>query len=293
MKKEWFVKPLAICIVVLFIGTSILNVSAINTNVDIDLKNKIFGKDLVEVIVNICKINKIENYKIILTQKKADELNNLFNNFKVKLDNSLTMKDTIEIYYELVESLNKIGLIPRGVSVQEAKQLITDKKSGSNAQHIVNIVNNLEDNENMFCYIYGYTSQTCFFTKIGRPIFIFNIPPMALANTICYGIWPWPLWPLEYKSYFQAKKEEPPTYWHPASGYVYTNGLNGKITWNGEFYGQISPDFYSHFFSYTVSGVKGFRGFHFYNSNNDSWYYFGHAMHVKLGTKQPPDPPYP
>jgi len=282
MKKEWLVKTLATGIIFIFLSTTIQPVISTTTIQDDKL-------NLVEVIVSTCKFNKIENHKLVLKQQQADMLDILFNDLRVKLDNILTVKDIVEIYYEMIESLYKIGLIPKCINLEEAKQLVTEKKPKLNSQNIENIVNNLEDNENIFCQINGQTSYTCFFSMIGRNIWFLNIRPIAISNTICYGVWPWPY---EYKSGFQGKTD-PPTHWYPASGYVYTNGLNGNISWNGEFYGQLSSDYYTRGFSYTVAGVKDFRGFHFSNFKAGICYYFGYAKHVKLGYKQPADPPWP
>ncbi len=73
-----------------------------------------------------------------------------------------------------------------------------------------------------------------------------------------------------------------------AEGWVYTNGLNGKITWNGTLYGNLSNGLFSMFWLFWLrdwynTGVFGFSGIKIFRWEKPyKHYYLGFAQLVGI-----------
>jgi len=157
----------------------------------------------------------------MLTQEQVDELDNHFDNFKVKLDNAITKGDTVEIYNDMVISLDEFGLLPDYMTVDEAQQLVTGKNY---PLFNSNIVSALFENSNFFCLISGQARNS--------DCLLFFIP-VHIGGIMFFGsdkyIW---------ESSINHPNDFPD---NPAKGWVKTNGLLGLKEWNGSFYGAIFP----------------------------------------------------
>jgi hypothetical protein len=274
-------KLLVVGIIILFISVSIA--PSINANVSrTPIKSK-----LVETAVRIHRSNGITPFTLRLTEKQSDEIDRIFDNLKVRLDTAVTGEEIDEIYDDAIESLYKLGMFPR-MTLKEAKQLVNGK-SKSQSGNLGNA------DENFDCSIAGQTTYTYswelknsknldrwFLNLILSLLRLSSIADnyrhyLGKMDSICLG---------EFWSGYVT--------WFPAIGWVHTNGTNGVVKWEGEFYGAKGPESLGgHVYEYqewTFIGVNKFEGLFI-----DRWFqqppcYLGNAYQVKMRYDQPPYP---
>lgn len=126
-------------------------------------------------------------------------------------------------------------------------------------------VNSFDENENFNCLIIGKADSVYF---SGR-IFPSFISPIIINKSITFG---YSLWEFGFAHRV------------PSEGRVWSNGANGIIEWEGEFYGQLSainvPCFIP-MVDYQYEGVRGFTGIKIHTLQGV--FFMGYASHVKLG----------
>jgi len=278
MKKEWLVKTLALCIVVLFIGISFQPVFAIEPS---EVTNsKTVDDEKIEYTIQIIKTNKVIENKVYLTQQQADELENLIENIRADLNNSETQEETKEIYNNAVNSFNNLGLFPENITIDEIKQLVYGETQ--NLHSIKFREDTREGFENRFCHVSGQTSETFFlslFLNIASLIkgylliFIFRLSWIFNIRILSIGylgnIWVWPN--TKYVEYY------------PAHGWIYTNGKNGVKNYSGYFYGNL-VDVHPGYGRTYYPGISGFTGITIHRKNIPGVYYFGYALKVAITT---------
>ena len=275
-------KLLVVGIIILFIAVSFA--PSINANISrLPLKNK-----FVETSVRIHRARGITPYTLKLTEKESDEVDKIFDNLKVSLDSAEAGEEIDAIYDDAVESLYELGLFPR-MTLKEAKQLVKGKSKSQSGN-----IGTAE--ENYGCSIAGQTTYTYSFgltnsLNVDRWFLNFILGFLRLysiadnyrhylgkMNSICFGEF-WSGYP----------------YWYPSKGWVHTNGTNGVVKWEGEFYGGAKGaewlgGFVYEYQVWTYIGVKKFEGLFI-----DRWLqqppcYLGNAVQVKIRYDQPPPP---
>jgi hypothetical protein len=85
------------------------------------------NSEFVEVTVSIFKTNEIRQHTLMLTQKQVIDFDIVFENFKIKINNAKTKKETIEIYNDMIVSFDEFGLLPNYININGAQQLITGR----------------------------------------------------------------------------------------------------------------------------------------------------------------------
>lgn len=261
-----------IVIIVLFIGIAFA--PCINANVSITSVED----ELVEISIDIYGIDRMQEHIIHLSEQDALELETIFNDMKLKLDNVNTNQDIIEIFNEVVVSLKEFELLPKGVSVKEVQQLVTNNNYNKN-------VPNNED-ENFHCFIVGKTSDMFTeFIKPRWPIWITRIKFIKILfnGIITFGEESWH-WGGGSGDYFRE----------PASGWVWTKGTNGIITWESDsLWGNLGSYYYTWgsgpswpWYEYWFyKGATGFTGITLRGFPDDR--FFGVASHVAIVTEFP------
>jgi hypothetical protein len=283
MKKKLYKKGLVLGIIVLFIVVSFA--PSINANVSrLTVKSK-----LVETSVRIHRARGIIPYTLKLSEKESDEIDRIFDNIKVCLDSAVTDDEIDEIYDDAVVSLYELGLFPK-MSFDEAKQLVRGKSVKSSLENMGTA------DENFNCQIAG-TASRCFIFKLG---WLFQ--GGLLYNLIQYLIrylgelWSWREYNLPY---FEGRIGEIsfgsgiwmyPSYF-PSRGWVWTNGTNGVVEWEGEFYGNIDEhmvweDHVGDVKEYVYIGVNEFEGLWIDERGKHPWF-LGNAEHVSITYDEP------
>ena len=297
MKKEWLVKTLAICIIVLFISGSFQPVFANNIKSNdekIEYKSDNEGK--LEYIIEIIREDEIIQRSIFLTKEKANDLDIIIESIHSKLDNSKSNEDTVQIYYDSVDSYYDLGVFPDTISKYEIKQLVTAENREIDKIRFKNEMN--EDLENRHCYITCNTTNTFSFGPINLFTCLAYIPYLVMVGVlrffdhiniskfkIFYALimTPYKLFQNIYFSLLNLSLSsingtQPKSigsyisfgtvtgdifypYYSPSNGWISTEGSYGNKSFNGDFYGQLSIN-PAPIFSYTryCIGIAGFTG---------------------------------
>ncbi len=315
-------KGLALGVVVLFLGIAFA--PSITANVD----NIQAETDFVEITSKIIGTKKGEEHTIKLTNEESIELDNLISDIKNKLDHSNSRVETVEIFNDTIVELDQYGLLG-DMSVKEVQKLIDGgyNKIGD-ITHIRNKLFDDSENSNSNCLFAGdtqdYTSfggkvplidaaiagalqaifnffetvlpngingtiGTLFVLGIGLPIIVVillhmlirNIMPFTLLNHVFFG-----------EKYFQWSKMGPPEpkiEYHPCSGWIWTQGTNGVMAWEGSFYGDIKPNEGTSGFRKRIycTGATGFSGIKIWKGSG--FFLLGHALKASFSYEYPFD----
>ena len=162
-------KLLVLGIIALFIGIAVApSVTSIEFS-----KNKTSNDNLVEINFQLFKTSGVEDHKMFITREQNEQLELLIERFKADLDKAETREETIEIYKDMVVSLDEIGILPESNSCKEVKELVTGENSVSNPGNLksnkyFNLAYNKLKNknskhsgeENRYCLIAGKTTNT-------------------------------------------------------------------------------------------------------------------------------------
>ncbi len=274
-------KFLAVAVILLFIGLAIT--PSINANVS--------KEALVEFTTEVCGLNGGKQ-TVKLTQEEAEEVEALFNSIREELDTTDSMKEAEKILNEAVVELDRYGLLG-GLSIRYAQRLV----SFYDAIQRSNSVNEMSDNENAFCLIFGGVTRATFIGPIPQfAIYInkkieYERPPLFLLLGLClfflnYGGFP-RLIPLRLGSligigFFNniwMDGGDSPYGTYPSKGWIQTFGINGPVKWDGELVGVLD-DIPALFYIDLLIGVKGFFGLRIING--EKTYFLGFARKVNI-----------
>lgn len=266
-------KVLAVGIIGLFIGIAFFpsfNALSISEGTNIS------DDKLIEIKVGISNIGGERKHTVWLTQEESDSLDILIEDFKEKLDNSESLEETSDIHYDMIISLNELGLLPDDIDVTNSDTLLSDIYGYGAIAKIfdifINIANykffrpdNMGVNSNYFCFVSGETRNTKKgFHRIG----------------IGFHAWEW----------------HRQIYWGDTGfGWLHTDGKNGNVSWNDDFNGATGREMFGglrmhdgHVSMLTFrEGIFGFFGITI-RRGRDKYYYQGWAYEVKIDNLSPP-----
>jgi hypothetical protein len=112
-------KLLVIGIILLFVGVTIaptINFSTVKASQE---------DDLIKVTSQACGITGYKDTTVKLTREQYAEIQNLFDEVQTQLDATDSPEEALPIYYNAIVELNKYGLLPQGMSVETAQNLVT------------------------------------------------------------------------------------------------------------------------------------------------------------------------
>ena len=302
MKKEWFVKTLALGIVVLFISISFQPVFAVDIKPsDKTVIGSLSGNDeKVEYVIQIVKTNKIIEHIVYLTQQEADDLEDLIDDIRSNLNGSKSFEDTNQIFYNAIDSFNGLGVFPDTISKNEIKQLVTGENRDLDKIRFKNEMD--EGFENSNCHVTGETTNTYFIgpatlllefltllsNKLGYKFYIFFslfelFGFLYIISQFIYEIFRYSIGGIVTIGEWVV--DEVNDYYYPGEGWIHTHGKNGNNGFSGSFYGQIStrPGFWR---TTLYTGIVGFTGIRIYKGD-DIDYYLGYASKVHVGPERP------
>jgi hypothetical protein len=288
-------KGLAVGIILLFLGVAIA--PSINFNV-VKASN---DNDLIEVTTQACGIEGYENTTVKLTRQQYQNLEQYLVDFRARLNQTSTRDEAIPIFKEAVVELNKYGLLPKGMSVEQAQRLVTGPYQNTK------LLKCLEKLSNEPCLISGEArGYTYFQGPVSRAIWVvlyilaeislnFNMGPLFYLLSIIPAtmsvVFSEFLRNLPYIGaiiYYGVSYSNPmtgETWYNPAEGNIRAIGSFGTRQWNGAFYGKLSSLALWGFLSVLYPGVNGFTGLKLYLNQTD--FYFGFALNVNVGPSHP------
>ena len=262
MKNTLLRKGLVVGIIALFIGLAFIpNFNAISVQ---KFVNKINNK-LIAIPIKIYNSNRIENYNIYRTQQQAEDFDDLIGEFKEDLTKSESIEETVEIYRDMVISLDNLGLLPNRMSIKQAEDLVignfynSEKHDLFSEKIIIDNSQNLgnETFENSFCYVSGSSSNTdMMFSFFWSIIYFLTGFFWGDINHGCMSL---------HTYVFES-----------AEGWIHSKSLQKKWTYEGKFYGLIEDYFDEMTWTVYFVGIDGFKGYVYPN------FYFGRANKVKI-----------
>jgi len=310
-------KPIAVAIILLFIGLALA--PSINANIS----KASVDSELVEFTTELCGLDG-GKHTVSLSKEEAEEVEQLIDSIKVRLDKVETREEAVEVFNEAVVELDKYGLLG-GLSVKQAERLVAGRYQNS---RVVKLLEKLcgekpttqGDYENQFCLIAGKTTYTGTYgliwwigvhtiwllIRIIRDLnpfwlqcllalslipptvlgMISTLNPFALSHTIGFGAEVFTVMGGNYDV--------------EAEGWIWTQGTNGAWTIDRPFFGRMSetPLFFLPFpflIIYNMyPGAIGFTGLKISLPIVDSGmtfdcFFLGSSIAVKLSSQEPLD----
>ena len=318
-------KGLALAIIVLFIGVSYQPVFAINPkSKDETIDNNYNNENEYEYIIEITKENKVITYSVFLTEEQANDLDILIDSMHSKLNNSKSNDNTINIFYDAVDSFNNLGIFPDNISINEIKQLVTGENRDLDKIRFKEEMGN--GFENRLCFVSSYTTNGYFLDSLNLgPIILvallafiplaayasfmdfleltFNLSKFKLLTMLFMIPWCILITPLilsvlsifsfepvsigsliTYGRYVPQILEPQYQEYFPSYGWIYTCGLNGMKSYSGYFYGMLIK--IPAIFMLFYSGIVGFTGISI-RKPDKSVFRLGFGLHVKIDVNHP------
>jgi hypothetical protein len=127
MKK----KCLAIGIILLFVGVAVtpsINQSVVKASQD---------DDLVEVTTQACGIKGYGNTAVKLTREQYQDLEQYLVDFRARLNQTTTKEEAVPIFKDAVVELDRYGLLPKGMSVELAQNLVIGSYQKTKLYHVL------------------------------------------------------------------------------------------------------------------------------------------------------------
>jgi hypothetical protein len=294
MKKSITRKCLVISVIMIFLGVAVapsINHSIVTASKD---------DELIEVTTQACGIQGYGDANVKLTRQQYEDFEGYMVEFRARVNQIKTKAEAIPVFKDAVVELNKYGLLPKGMSVENAQKLII---GGSRYQRInLNLKQTQAPSnvtQNMFCFVTGNVSnvqRVSFLSKLlhrnRTPClsnFIFSIlldflwdeSSISVLNVFHFGTY-------DFVSGYSGYQ------FFPAEGSISTIGMLGVNQLNGSFYGAlpIRPTVYYFFNMYFITthitwfpAVFGFTGFKIYTRHTVE--FLGSALWVKISTEPP------
>lgn len=276
-------KILVVSIILLFLGVTVA--SSINFNV-VKASNE---NDFVEVTTHTWGIQGYRDSTMKLTREQYQDLENYLVEFRTQLNQTATREETVLLFKDAIVELHKVGVLPKDIDIDEVQRLVTGRYPMPRLlTHRLFMNRNAQvfTDSNFLCLLTGTTTST----------YVIGVPERGVAALIYSLYFPYFLerilsddpvimekilvklrdlcssfQRLSSKRIVQAgnivfgvSKDEyiPPEFrYFPAYGWIDTQGLFGKTSWNGTFFGSIRtlPGFEFRFYSYYI-GAIGFVG---------------------------------
>jgi hypothetical protein len=298
-------------VVLLFVGV------AIAPSINFTVVNASENNELVEVSIQAYGIDADIDRTVHVTKQQAQEVKTVFDALKSRMSAAGSLEETQSIFNETIVSLSRYNLLPRSMSIEQAKRLVTSAGQNQKVMTLLRKISTKFQSEspagtiqNQLCYIAGNTSNTHFAKPITKlTMHLYDIMDYGSANHILVVV-STALWIVlnqisilsqkivsrqgnhyGVSIFFGNFKYYPyPNWFYPAQGWISTDGINGKQNLSGSFWGQKMTSGWQPqddwCMNYTWRGCVGFTGLITY-VGIDSAYYLGSALQVNVGSDRP------
>jgi hypothetical protein len=149
-------KSLAVAVILLFIGV------AIAPSINITVVRAVSNDEFIEVTSEACGIKGYDDTTVKLTKQQYSDLEQYLVEFRAKLNQTTTKEEAVPIFNEAVIELNKYGLLPKGMSVEQAQNYLIGIPQIMRDSNLfdVNLTKSKMENYNYLCLVTGETSNT-------------------------------------------------------------------------------------------------------------------------------------
>jgi hypothetical protein len=275
-------KELSVIIVILFISLVVkptINFSVVKASND---------NDLVEVTSQACGIQGFGNTTVKLTKQQYQNLEQYLVDFRARLNQTTTREEAVPLFKEAVVELNKYGLLPKGMSIKQAQNLVIGRDKEENHsilyQRLHRIVSNINLTDyNFLCLITGSITNMTVLGLLNTLIAVIIMDPFFLiyllsAFNYLLGGGKWSYFVacvshlivqliLESWVLFNRFLNYLPislgfrVFFENASGWVKSIGLLGSKSWNGSLDNALQDMNNIWWAMYGFTGLKIFTGF--------------------------------
>jgi len=249
MKK----KCLAIGVILFFIGVTIapsINFTVVKASND---------NDLVEVTTQVCGINGFGKTTVKLTRQQYQNLEQYLVDFRARLNHTSTREEAVPIFKEAVVELDKYGLLPKGMRIEQVQRLVTCRYQNNRC---IQLLGNyyqrnqlqIENESNSFCLISGQHSASIAILFVVNAFLVllkavgYNIDTLRIIQILRNAFFP----------FFSGTE----IYFYPAYSDIYTNGVKGQKHWVGTIDGGYPFQYLHGYYGNFNLGVIGFTGIH-------------------------------
>jgi len=305
-KMNMIKKSLAVGVILLFFGV------AVAPSINFSVVKAVSDNELIEVTSEACGIKGFGNTTVKLTKQQYQDLQNYLVKFRDKLNTTTTREEAVPIFKEAVVELDKYELLPKGMNVDQAQKLVTGPYQNKNILKLQekllhNHLMALDNNSNYFCLIAGNTFRSGVIALSS----VISVGMLFLSSTVLgylamleqvpliyyfllfpfYCLWFFALlsifFPATIFSVITLGESNPLTGYNPASGWIFSFGLNTLKIWNGSFFGDILAVPIG---TAKHIGVVGFSGLKLTIPETNFYYrsfYIGTALWVKIDDSPP------
>jgi len=295
-------KILTISIVILFLGLAFAPSIHANTN------KETLDSELVEITTEVCGLPGLKPQTVKLTEEESEELENLFDVIKERLDSAETREETVAIFNDAIVELDTYGLLG-GLSIKQAQRLVTGRFQNPRIIEIIEKIykknqKTTDIDKNILCLVAGVFKASIFNSISAGPLarilslltrgpFIGDLINFCLVVPFIFMmdiLNPVPIWHTIYVGQ-KWRSIDPQWIYYPSIGWLHTTGVNGVKNWSGSLYGQLRiGELFLHIYgpSFHYPGVQGFTGI---KINVDYilelYYYMGFALQASLDPEHP------
>jgi len=254
-------KIFTVAILILFINVMIVS------NINIHLVKASDDNSLVEVTTQVYGIKGYKNTAVKLSMEQYNELEQYFVEFKARVNQTITREEAVPIFKEAVVELSTYGLLPRGMSIKQAQQLVNGYDQVYELMNVFRTMyrkNQIFNDSNFLCLISGETTGTNIIgpVELGVSALLYVVLFLYILADIIFDD------PVVLEESIARLRETctliqkitsariiqigsiifgisidaylPPEFrFFPASGWIETQGLLGKKSWNGTFFGSV------------------------------------------------------
>jgi hypothetical protein len=261
-------KLLAVGVILLFIGVAVvpcINSTVVKSSTD---------NDLVEVTSQACGIQGFGNTTVKLTKQQYQDLEQYLVDFRARLNQTTTREEAIPLFKDAVVELNKYGLLPKGMSVEQAQRLVTgqslSQKCLNTIQKVLNRNYDNNSDQNLFCLFYGHLSGTFL-----EPFYYKILDLVSESYFLSFILWLFFSYIYDFQPFFFLCPIGF-TQFGGAEGNVFTIGLLGLKSWKGNLIGEWRNS------DNDYLAVVGYTGLVIKNSKTGFFIYLGTAMQVGI-----------
>jgi hypothetical protein len=141
-------KYLTVTVILLFIGV------AIAPSIQVSGVKAAREDDHVEVTSEACGIKGFGDTTVKLTREQYSDLEQYLAEFREQLNTTTTREEAIPIFNDVINELNKYGLLPKGMSIEQAQKLVIHRYSKGQEVSLLEEIshkNSRLDYHNTFC----------------------------------------------------------------------------------------------------------------------------------------------
>lgn len=156
-------KVLILFIILLFSGGSLIS------NITFPFAKASNTNDFIEVTTQACDVKNTYSTTVKLTYEQYQSLMQYLTDFRARLNKTSTREEAAFVFKEVVVELNTFGLLPKGMTIDLAQQLVVGRFQNPKLRLQRNTL--FKDSyDNYLCLIAGQTNHTLF-ENVGSVLF--------------------------------------------------------------------------------------------------------------------------